>query len=85
MRSQHYTAVCFYFRFTGTAQTDTSPLAFKVCPHARKAGQKVLVLCQFYLRACIGRLGAPGKDVEYEVRTVQYFYLEFTLDIAQLA
>ena len=53
-------------------------------PKALQSGQHIAVLRQFHLRLGFCRLGAHGKDVENQTRTVQYLDLQFALDITDL-
>ena len=85
--------VHFQLRFTRSAQSHAAlaaatagaaALAFQVSPQALQAGEQVSVLRQFHLRLGTGCLGAHGKDIENQTGAVEYFHLQFFLNIAQL-
>ncbi len=52
--------------------------------HAGQAWKKILVLCEFHLRACRRRLRTLGEYVEYEARAVEYLHFQLLLDVAHL-
>ncbi len=80
----YYTSVCFYLSLTRSAQADTSPLAFQVCPHAGKPWEEILILGQLYL--CAGMRGAcpAGKDIKDEIGAVNDTAVELFLDVTHL-
>jgi len=80
----HDTTVGLDLGLTRTAGANAATEAFQVLPHAAQAGQDVLVLGQLHLGLGLGRLGAAGKDVEDEVRTVDGLDVGFLLDVHDL-
>ena len=70
--------------FAGAAHADSALLALEVSPHARQAGQQVLVLGEFDLGAGVRGLGPCGKDVEDEVGAVHHLALKQSLDVFEL-
>ena len=53
-------------------------------PQACESRQQVLVLGQFHLCFCVGRLGAAGEYVENQARAVQNLHFQFLFEVGHL-
>src|SRR6202012_3031491 len=78
------TAGGLYFCFTRSTTASPASLAFQVFPHAFKAGEYVLVLCQFHLYFGLRCFCAAGKNIEYQVAAVYHLYAQLICNIAYL-
>ena len=74
-------AVGLKLSFAGAARTDRrraagGGLADKVRPHTCQAREQVFILRKLYLKLTLARLGALGKDIQYEPGAVEHLDAE---------
>ena len=83
-------AVCLELRLAGAARAygrgaARGRLTHQVRPHAREAGEKVLVLRQLDLQLALARARPLGEDVEYEPAAVEHAHAQLLREDAHLA
>ena len=74
----------FELLFAGPLEADTAFLAFQMGPEAAQAGDEVVELGQFDLKAAFQREGALGEDVEDELGAVHDAHAQNFLEGASL-
>jgi hypothetical protein len=78
------TSIGFYLRLARSPGTNATTQTLQVAPLSREAGQEILMLRQFNLKATLMRTGSLGEYIQDKCGAVDDLYIQSLLKISLL-